>query len=502
MQYSTGHELFKSAPITDELVCRKLSSFDQINSDLPQLAHLKILESYINLNNATFHKKLPDIFKLSIETAGSYFLNASIFNQFPNLHELNLSNNWIMEVHTGQFQDLAVVNLSHNDISVFNTSVFKNVKIVILHNNHIDHISFKSDVFSSTTLLDLSNNYLHILKEGFLVGFQNLETLLLKGNLLVGIPSFLDAKRLNVINLSNNFLTVLDCSMFNGWIRVLLLNNNMLINFTSCYHLTEVVYLNLSHNNLTHIPDVSSLNLDLVDLSFNKISDISFETFEKFAPLKLDLSFNNISNLSNKMLHNLDYLQFLNMSHNRLLTVSNFEESGPYLEVDFSNNNIQNVIIHPQSGHHKTHQKYHLNNNNITNFNFLKDSCKEYTFVLSGNGLERNCSQIRRFDKYFNVSVVDSEVIYLEACGHPNDKVKEVVRDVIINLTEWINQTLLHLQRNIDEGRHPHTTGYVIFAILVVVLLILLVALVIVIKFHNRNRYHNLGPEREMWSVD
>ena len=84
-------------------------------------------------------------------------------------------------------------------------------------------------------------------------------------------------------------------------------------------NLPHLTVLNLSHNEITKIPDslFGFIHLRLLDLSFNKIENVP--SFISLFPdlRKMDLSHNQISKIPSS-LNNLKKLEKLNLSHNKI----------------------------------------------------------------------------------------------------------------------------------------------------------------------------------------
>lgn len=197
---------------------------------------------------------------------------------FEDLQEINFSYNLVASIDAGAFDKLShleSIDLSSNCLKHLHSDIFKKnseLREVYLHDNNIGKI--ESDLFNSKTdlkLLDLSRNKLDF------------------------IPK-LSMKHIKHFDLSYNQITELDLNYESeekkksATIAELVLSNNQI---RECSELeerrTDVLHLDLSHNVIDNLDDFPSfLNLEVLILANNNLTDLSLHNFEeRFPSLKV-----------------------------------------------------------------------------------------------------------------------------------------------------------------------------------------------------------------------
>lgn len=196
---------------------------------------------------------------------------------FDDLQEINLSSNLIENIASGAFDQLSKlesVDLSCNLLKHLHSDVFKkssDLREVYLQGNEIAKIAH--DAFSSKTELRILNS---------------------ADNQLTVIPE-LELKKVSRFDLSSNKITKLDLNYANekkksASIVELILSFNQI---SECVELeerrTDILHLDVSHNELEHLDDFPSfLNLQTLILANNNLSDLSLHNFEeRFPSLKV-----------------------------------------------------------------------------------------------------------------------------------------------------------------------------------------------------------------------
>lgn len=197
---------------------------------------------------------------------------------FEDLQEINLSYNMLASIEIGSLDklpQLESIDLSCNCLKHLHSDVFKKnpeIRQVYLSDNEINKV--ESDLFNSKTdlkLLDLARNNLDF------------------------IPN-LEMKHIKHLDLSTNKITLLDLNYEShekkksASIAELILAFNQI---SECSELeerrTDILHLDLSNNSIQNLDDFPSfLNLEVLILASNNLTDLSLHNFEeRFPSLKV-----------------------------------------------------------------------------------------------------------------------------------------------------------------------------------------------------------------------
>jgi Leucine-rich repeat (LRR) protein len=290
----------------------------------------------------------------------SEFKNVNFFSIEINLNRLYLSNNLLIKIEKGIFQNyvkLETLDLSFNYLDGFSEGIFLGL-------NNLNE-------------LKLGSNYIKILSRNFLNHLFSLKILNLNENGLKHVEpvSFRHLGNLSVLNLQSNKLSgLLENSTFYNLINLKVLNLNLNY-FTS---INESLKSNLKHlesletllmrNNLIEYLNKNDFEFNArlkeIDLNFNKIKFIHFDTFQSLKNLnslllsstqldyvnlnilnglkmtKIDLSFNYISfdqfiPMDKLIEINLENVNFLTRNYSFEIFFSLNLKS-----IDLSNNNL------------------------------------------------------------------------------------------------------------------------------------------------------------------
>ena len=241
-------------------------------------------------------------------------------NGLDNLEVLNVPMAKIQNVPDGSFctlRNLKHIGLELNGASVANgfkchlnsteDSLLPNVTYLNLNSNGAKEVikDFKRIVPNVQTL-GLAANGIRSLANGTFQGLLHLKRLYLYNNPLVKLPNniFDELTSLEILSLENTSLSTLnsDILKYNSVLRLIILSSNML---------DDKVFHGHNGGILHHTP-----HLQLLDLSFNKISNISNLFSNTPYLVLLGLSSNDIKQIPNEAFENLNMLQFLNLSRN------------------------------------------------------------------------------------------------------------------------------------------------------------------------------------------
>ncbi|CAG7828903.1 unnamed protein product [Allacma fusca] len=331
----------------------------------------------------------------------------------PTLLDLQLSHNQIRRVSNSAFTRLASLRelqLAHNNMkSVF--QIPPSLTSLNLSNNEITSLSKAWPTMNSLLRLDLSGNELGgNLERG---SFQNLATLQavdLSANNITEIPSealadlttvqYINLERNSISNLTkmalgrlpvvfdlllaHNNISEIAPKAFEGLLQLLRLdlsyNDLSTIPVGAFAGLVSLRKLNLSHNHLQRTENGEksifdeNLSLETIDLSYNKISEIYYNTFpeNRWIPYKIyniNLSHNMLMYIGRDLLRGTKKLKNLDVSFNRITELrSNVVGNMTSLQVlDLRNNEIS--FLEPeQLGPPPNLTEIYLQKNNLRKF--------------------------------------------------------------------------------------------------------------------------------------
>ena len=383
-----GNNLFSRIQI---LNCTRLKNLEIIHSDLSDLKlenlismeFLRVkndkietlemtgLDSLIILDlSGTGAEKILSSFSsdqligLTVQKAGIKKFPYQIFDQYPNIYG---------------------IDFGHNNLTIIENSSFFFGKFVEMANNQIGQIENLDFFISYNFHVDLSFNKLGSLD---LRGNENsaIEELLLMGN---------EIEKMHIYNHPD--LVRLNLSL------------NKMVNFTA-ENLEKLKILDLSFNqlNVLVITDGIANNLNYLNISSNNLSKFNFEKFESLLSLvardnlltsidlqsmtlaELDLSYNRIENLS--FLANFPLLKRLDLSGNLIsqIDLNIFDKNLDLLSIDLSNNYLTRVpsvdrlfsIVHLNMAQQNGRLRY------IHDFAFSNRYGNNLKVDLSGNNLQ------------------------------------------------------------------------------------------------------------------
>jgi len=251
-----------------------------------------LIEKYANLNN-----------EISINLSNEEIegIEHETFNSLENLTSIELSRNKIKQLHHDLFNGLRNLNkliFSDNQIDELDCRLLQGL-------NNLNEINF-----AKNSIKRIDNDFL----KAFQYEYVNTE--------LGNVNDFKMLENLNVIDFTNNLISDIGDSAFNGLINLtnLRLGNNFfckignqlqtLRNLTelnlfknsieminaSCFaHLKNLTYLCLSYNNLKEITERQFhflYSLETLDLDYNQIKEIHPDSFRGLTKL-INLKLNN-----------------------------------------------------------------------------------------------------------------------------------------------------------------------------------------------------------------
>ncbi|XP_031600995.2 transforming growth factor beta activator LRRC32-like [Oreochromis aureus] len=201
------------------------------------------------------------------------------------LRRLDLSNNFIRQLHTLELPYLEQLDLSNNQLDLISEGLFENlVRLEQLNlsrnelNNNLGNNSKALQSLSGLKDLDISMNGLSdFAAEHYLRNKSSLNQLKMTGNALTRLSQklFTESKSLRAIAIDDNLISEIEEGTFESLIQLEVLNlaKNNLAHICD-FKLRQVKFLNLSRNSVeffvTH-EDSGLYRLEVLDLSHNKL---------------------------------------------------------------------------------------------------------------------------------------------------------------------------------------------------------------------------------------
>lgn len=263
------------------------------------------------------------------------YLDRDVFQLSPDLTTLDISNNQLSTLPAALFSTSKLVHLSlaNNSISSISTQTFanqENLQHLDLSGNLLSSAEIKPGLFqglSSLKELDISQNQIDRLRKKTFWDLDTLETLKLASNKLRELPNKLlrNMQSLKTLVLSKNLLTQVSNEALQGakQLNQLLLDNNLIEELEDQVftNLSSVSVLDLSYNNLLQVPKTlrALRNLQSVDLSKNFISELDSLALPQL--WRLDISKNKITNVTSSTFNKMVSLQILDISNNNIAEV-------------------------------------------------------------------------------------------------------------------------------------------------------------------------------------
>ena len=399
---------------------------------------------------------------------------------FPNLSEINLSNNNISDITSlANLKNLTSLNLSNNKVSdvtplasldnltsidLSNNRLTKGYDLLVntyelkLNNCNIDgNISLKN--LNKLILLDLSDNT-GINLNDFLP--ENIGNLILKNIDLVSLDNLGKFDDLLTLDVSNNKLTDLNgISNFKNLLNIDISGNNindysLLKNFNNLFSLTA------KNNNISDITIFNDINTIRLDLSDNNINDIT--NFKNDNVFSLDLSNNKITS-GFEVLKNIETL-FL--ADNDITDLTEISKLDNIINLDLSNNKIKDISLLSKldkldtlslagnkqlEGTFKSNSIEHLNlsNSNIDD-NFDLSNIKKLTYINLSHTNYNDLNKVINLlptDNYSSIFIDGREISEIDANAINNLNKNIMIFNATINFNLEASKNNIDLKNNL-----------------------------------------------------
>lgn len=354
-----------------------------------------------------------------------FILKRGLVSDNNNTILLNLSNCRIKQIDLESFHllyKLKYLDLSFNKIDKLRLGVFDGSKTVVhlnLSNNYLSVLELGIfDGMPNLELLNLKANKLTNIKLGVFDPFTKIIELDLSDNLLEGktiSPYIFDRSiRMKILNFSGNDMTESPDNLLHALrhLSTLYLNGCSLNEIPAFVQNTRSLKsLNLAHNNITKLTNLNIFsnltNIEILDLSLNKIDEIDEKTFKALTKLKkIVLNRNELTRLHDTLFQQMPQLVVIDLSHNKLENVPVNALRTPKLKyLNLSDNRFtylqDNFNLELLNSGVKL-VKFYINDN-PWQCACLKDVLKElklYKVVYNSfkfNGQRKNCVTTREF---------------------------------------------------------------------------------------------------------
>ena len=358
---------FSKRELTEMPLIEETAKFEYIlnNNLITQIEEIPQTCSKLSLSNNKISfinsKFLSNLQLKYLDLSFNRIISLQGFEKFKLLEELNLSNNYIGDEQLNYLTyltKLQTINLSNNNLrgeEVKNIIYkIKTLQKINLSNNNIEQLIFEKS--SGLIELDLDNNKINFLSFTNKSGnkFEFLMYLSANENRIQNVEGINNLINLEYLSLSVNEIREISIKKLNK-LKYLQLKSNLLENFIVSKNNQLLQYIDVSFNNInsfTILGECNALknlildnnklsdinysenknisqynnnnnnikkfkNLELLDISFNLISDIKFLFIFKNVQ-KINLAFNNIDNIIEllSMLNNFPQLTEINLIEN------------------------------------------------------------------------------------------------------------------------------------------------------------------------------------------
>ena len=367
-----------------------------------------------------------------------------------NLKSLSLSKNQIKRFNSnGNLFNLIILDLSHNQLESLKDEYYNNSEIVTLKSilnldlsfNRITHIDTHLKNLTSLEVLSISNNQIEDV-DG-LDRLKKLRILKLNKNRLKDVSKIKNLIKMEYLYLNENQIDDL-CSWIGDlkYLKTLHASNNEINNF-DCLHdtLSNLDLLDLSFNQLKNVSSLRYLiNLKNLNLNNNQIEDISDLQYLRYVD-KLFINNNNVKCLS--PIGNLN-LKYLEINDNQIENILWIKNSSNLRELKISNNKL-NQLPNRLFDNFMSLSKIDLSLNQIKSIDSF--DCRQKTKI---NKLDLSNNQLENVDFIFDCSIINEIRLNNNQIRHIQLEILSYyylkILDISFNPIEVRNQNLINLK--------------------------------------------------------
>ncbi|XP_077502891.1 toll-like receptor 2 type-2 [Amblyomma americanum] len=330
---------FKNLPPLENLTDLDLSKNliekldGNVLKDFPKLKRVWLANNLIIFLSTSFFKGAKNV--TFVDLHNNMLTNVhTAFQGLRHLTELDLSRNSITDIDklsTGTTYTLRILRASYNSISWLSRIGPFNILLETIELTHCNISELRRETFSQLPellRLDLSYNAIQYIPGNCFHKESKLKYFSAAGNKLFSITNtFSVTRRMEVLNLSMNFIEDLEDSLFN---------------------MPALKELTLRNNRIKFIRDGtfrSNSYIKHLDLSGNDLNWVGIDSFERLFSLEVLLMTGTSVMSLNGSLHELPKLRHLFIHDNRLkkLRAADFKNSPQIVSIDAKRNNITDV---------------------------------------------------------------------------------------------------------------------------------------------------------------
>ena len=347
---------------------RNISKHTTRKADLsnPEAEQVDLSNNAIVKYDKTLLKKFKKLKSLDLSHNLITAFDRSDFTDLASLQSVNLSFNQNLTKLPSSFftrnAQLRVIDISNNNFGELDVYLLRGIRFLEFFNashNRIESIARKAFATNNRLrVIELDFNRITSLPGDMLVNLQLLKSVNLSHNLIQTVDSstFQQLTKV-VVDLSYNSIkslprsTFVECNM----ISKLDLTHNLLEKIDDeAFIDSDIAFLDLSYNkltNLTLVPIGGFEAIQVLNLSYNSIAAVNKKSFRLrqngrlFELAIIDLSHNKISEVSGSMFEKFASLRYLNLSHNEVKKIGfgAFGNVPTLLEIDLRYNKIRDV---------------------------------------------------------------------------------------------------------------------------------------------------------------
>ena len=401
---------------------------DAIES-IPNLEELDLSLTGLSILPSDVFMKLTKlkVLHLNLNNLSTYSITDNTFSGLNDtLEHLDLSDNRMEHVPTNAITNLInlkILKLTKNKIVNIPRDAFKglvNLEKLFLDYNDEESLTIQAGAFNdleNLRFLDLHYTGLKSIPRNSISNLRNLESILLYNNKISDIPAdtFKIDSKLRMLNLNNNELTIKSFheDSFAGLeesLESLQMVDNKLIGVPShCLtRLRHLKNLDLARNDIGTLPPDVFKGLDsLVELNvgFNplRLNGASFRGLEKNLRY-LKMAGVGLPSLHLESLVPLKDLDSLDVSHNHLESLTRQSFAGLKVKKLSLEKNQISSISSDTFDDLPTPLSVHLQDNMLTNLDFVKTPCIFKQLLVERNPLECTCHEYK-LSKYQDVQL-------------------------------------------------------------------------------------------------